>query len=352
MSTVVITGLDSRTNVDTVENFCQTYGRILNCYIKSNQCIVTFADKHNAEEFIHASPHRINSTNFVNATWKTTFNRNSSYNQHSTVKTTTTTTTNSNSNNRLTIRGTSEQLEEKNLIRYFSHYGHVRMCLANSLQGFATITFDDRISYERALKESRHFLNGRSLIVEPYTSNDDIQTNKRIKLSDPSELTSSLLITKLEHEKEQLTNTQIHLENQYQEHIKLYEYEKFQWNEYIKKRENEFNQQIGHYQYLLQQSLDEIIKKDKQIEQLKKENKDIDDLLRQSVHDNEQQLIHIRKREEIHNQTKRKYEELYKAYIKLKDNCATQRNIEKDPIASTISIANKPKSTKDDVRKK
>ncbi|CAF1546790.1 unnamed protein product, partial [Rotaria sp. Silwood1] len=181
--------------------------------------------------------------------------------------------------------------------------------------------------------------------------NDDIQTNKRIKLSDPNELTSSLLITKLEHEKEQLTNTKIHLENQYQEHMKLYEYEKFQWNEYIKKRENEFNQQIGHYQYLLQQSLDEIIKKDKQIEQLKKENKDIDDLLRQSVHDNEQQLIHIRKREEIHNQTKRKYEELYKAYIKLKDNCATQRNIEKDPIASTISIANKPKSTKDDVRK-
>ena len=44
------------------------------------------------------------------------------------------------------------------------------------------------------------------------------------------------------------------------------------------------------------------------------------DLLRQSVHDNEQQQIHLRKREEIHNQTKRKYEELYKAYMKLKDN--------------------------------
>jgi len=44
------------------------------------------------------------------------------------------------------------------------------------------------------------------------------------------------------------------------------------------------------------------------------------DLLRQNVHDNEQQQIHLRKREDIHNQTKRKYEELYKAYMKLKDN--------------------------------
>lgn len=44
------------------------------------------------------------------------------------------------------------------------------------------------------------------------------------------------------------------------------------------------------------------------------------DLLRQSVHDNEQQQIHLRKREDVHNQTKRKYEELYKAYMKLKDN--------------------------------
>ncbi|CAF4440580.1 unnamed protein product [Rotaria sp. Silwood2] len=92
MSTVAITGLDSRTSVDIVENFCQSYGRILNCYIKSNQCTVTFADKNNAEEFIRESPHRIDSNSFVNATWKTTFNRNSSHNQR---LTTTTTTTNS-----------------------------------------------------------------------------------------------------------------------------------------------------------------------------------------------------------------------------------------------------------------
>ncbi|CAF3249698.1 unnamed protein product, partial [Rotaria sp. Silwood2] len=256
MSTVVITGLDSRTSVDIVENFCQSYGRILNCYIKSNQCTVTFADKNNAEEFIRESPHRIDSNSFVNATWKTTFNRNSSHNQR--LTTTTTTTTNSNSNCRLTIRGTCEQLEEKNLIRYFSHYGRVRMCLSNPSQGLATITFDDRISYERALKESRHFLNGRSLIVETYTSIDELQSNKRMKLSDPSESTSSLLISQLEHEKEQSLNERIHLENQYQERIKLYEYEKLQWNEYITKQQNEFNQQIGHYQYLLKQSLDEI----------------------------------------------------------------------------------------------
>ncbi|CAF0885968.1 unnamed protein product [Rotaria sordida] len=332
MSTVVITDLDSRTNSDTVENFCQTYGRILNCYIKSNQCIVTFADKHNAEEFIRASPHRIDLYGFVNATWKTTINRTSSHNQRL--------TTNSNSNNcRLTIRGTCEQLEEKNLIRYFSHYGHVRMCLSNPLQGFATITFDDHISYERALKESRHFLNGRSLIVEPYTSIDEFESNKQ-------------------HEKDRLINERIHIENQFQERIKLYDYEKLQWNEYIARQQNQFNQQIGHYQYLLKQSLDEITTKDKQTEQLKKENKDIDDLLRQSVHDNEQQQIHLKKREEIHNQTKRKYEELYKAYIKLKDNCATQRNVEKDSIsitkstASTNSIVNKPKSTIDNVKKK
>lgn len=44
------------------------------------------------------------------------------------------------------------------------------------------------------------------------------------------------------------------------------------------------------------------------------------DLLRQSLHDNEQQQIHIKKREDVHNQTKRKYEDLYKAYMKLKDS--------------------------------
>ena len=45
----------------------------------------------------------------------------------------------------------------------------------------------------------------------------------------------------------------------------------------------------------------------------------LSELLRQSVHDNEQQQIHLRKREDVHNQTKRKYEDLYKAYMKLKE---------------------------------
>jgi len=269
MSIVVIDGLDNRTTCDIVENYCQSYGRILNCYIKSNQCIVTFADKHNAEEFIRASPHRIDATSFATASWKSTLNRNFSPYQRS--------TTNPNDNCRLIIRGTFEQLEEKTLLRYFSHYGHVRMCIANPSQGFATITFDDRISCERILKEARHFLNGRSLIIEPYTPTiDEIESTKRMKFSDPNESTLSVLTSRFEHEKDQLLNDQLRLQNQFQERIQLYEYEKQQWNEYIIKQQNEFNQQIGHYQYLLKQSLDEITNKDKQIEQFKQENKDIE----------------------------------------------------------------------------
>ncbi len=272
MSTVVIDGLDNRTTSDTVKIFCQNFGRVLNCYIKSNQCIVTFADKHHAEEFIRASPHRIDANGFVNATWKTTLNRNFPSYQRPPPPT----TANLNDICRLTIRGTSEQLEEKSLIRYFSHYGPVRMCLANPLQGSATITFDDRLSYERALKEPRHFLNGRSLIVEPYVPEDETESTKRMKFSDPNQSTLSVLTSRFEHEKEQLLNEQIRLQNQFQERIQLYEYEKQQWNEYMLKQQNDFHQQIGHYQYLLKQSLDEITNKDKQIEQLKQENKDIE----------------------------------------------------------------------------
>ena len=264
MSTVVIDGLDNRITSDIVQNFCQTYGRVLHCYIKSNQCIVTFADKSNAEEFIRNSPHRIDANNLVNATWKTTLNRtNPTFQQI-------------NDNCRLIVRGTFEQLEEKHLVSYFSRYGHVRMCLPNLQQGFTTITFDDRLSCERALKESRHFLNGRSLIVEVYRSTDEFQSNKRMKISDPNESTLSILTSRFEYEKEQILNEQIRLQNQYQERLQLHEYEKQQWNEYISKQQNEFNHQITHYQYLLQQSLEEITNKDKQIEQLKQENKDIE----------------------------------------------------------------------------
>jgi RNA recognition motif-containing protein len=268
MSTVVIDGLDNRTNSEIVQNFCQNYGRVLNCYMKSNQCIVTFADQRHAEEFLRASPHRIDSNGLVNVTWKITLDRNSSHYQRPTV--------NSHDNCRLTIRGTFEQLEEKNLIRYFSRYGHVRMCLANISQGFATITFDDRISCEHALKEARHFLNGRSLIVEPYSTIDEPPSNKRIKLSDPNQSTLSILTSQFAYEKEQLINEQTRLQTQIQERIQIYDYEKQQWNEYMTKQQQDFHQQIGHYQYLLKQSLDEITNKDKQIEQLKQENKDIE----------------------------------------------------------------------------
>jgi hypothetical protein len=272
MSIIVIDGLDIRTTSDAVKNFCQNFGRVINCYIKSNQCLVTFADKHDAEEFVRASPHRIDSNGLVNATWKTTLNRNISSYQ----RPTTTTTTNLNDNCRLTIRGTFEQLEEKTLIQYFARFGHVRMCLANPSQGIATITFDDRISYERALNESRHFLNGRSLIVEPYVPEEESESNKRMKTSHPNQSTLSVLTSRFEHEKDQLINEQIRLQNQFQERLLLHEYEKQQWNEYLIKQQTEFHQQIGHYQYLLKQSLDEITNKDKQIEQLKQENKDIE----------------------------------------------------------------------------
>ncbi|UJR15247.1 hypothetical protein I4U23_002202 [Adineta vaga] len=352
MSSVVLDGLDNRTSSDTVKNFCQNFGRILNCYIKSNQCIVTFAEQHHAEEFVRTSPHRIDSYGLINATWKTNLNRTNSHFSRSTSNTT--------DNCRLTIRGTAEQLEEKSLLKYFSQYGHIRMCLPNSSQGYATITFDDRTSCDRILKESRHFLNGRSLIVESFTSakstSDELESSKRMKYSDPNESTLSVLTNQFEHEKEQLISEQVRLQNQYEQCMQLYEYEKTQLNDYLTKQRTEFTQQIVHYQYLLKQSLDEITTKDRQIEQLKQENKDIDDLLRQTVHDNEQQQIHSKKREETHNQMKRKYEDLYKSYMKLKDNCMTQRDkdsiVINNPVISSTSILNKPKSTIDDVRKK
>src|SRR4051812_16966750 len=106
MSIVVIEGLDIRTTSDTVKNFCQNFGRVQNCYMQSDQCMVTFIDKHDAEEFIRASPHRIDSNGLVNATWKTTINRNFPSYQPSTIR-------NLNDNCRLTVRGTIEQLEEK-----------------------------------------------------------------------------------------------------------------------------------------------------------------------------------------------------------------------------------------------
>ena len=265
MSIIVIDGLDNRTSNDTVKNYCQNYGRVINCYMKSNQCLVTFGDKHHAEEFIRASPHRIDSNGQVNAIWKTSLDRNFSSQQRPI-----------NDTNRLTIRGTFEQMEQKTLVRYFSQYGHIRMCLVNSSQGTANITFDDRMSADRALKESRHFLNGRSLIVEAFTPEDEPESNKRMKYSDPNQSTLSTLTFQFEHEKTQLLDEQKRLQSQFQERVQLHEYEKQQWNAYLITKQNEHLQQITNYQALLKQSLDEITRKDKQIEQLKQENKDIE----------------------------------------------------------------------------
>lgn len=312
MSIIVIDGLNNQTTGDTVKNYCQKFGRVLNCYMKSSQCFVTFADKENAEDFLRSSPHRIDSNGLVTANWKTTMLLNFSSEKRP-LKTP------SNEHCRLTVRGTIDQLEEKNLLRYFSRFGHVRMCNSTPSQGFATITFDDRISYARALNESKHFLNGRSLIVEQY----DVESTKRMKTIQTNEPT------------------------QYEQCVQMHEYEKQQWNEHFIRQQAQYQQQVAQCQQIIQQSLNELLLKDKQIEQLKQENKDLDDLLRQSVHDNEQQQIQLRKREDVHNQTKRKYEELYRSYMKLKDNLCSN-SIDKEP----NFLFNKPKSTIENVKKK
>lgn len=269
MSIIVIDGLDIRTNSDTIKNYCQNFGRVINCYTKSNQCFITFAEKNHAEEFIHASPHRIDCNGPVHATWKATLERTTSFQTRSSL-------TNGNDPCRLTIRGTSEQLEEKNLIRYFSRYGQIRMCLSSPNQDFASIVFDDRTSAERALKESRHFLNGRSLIVQLSTSDESFESNKRMKLSDSNQTTISTLTSQFQSEKEQFLLEKKHLQTQLQQHLQLQAFEKQQWNEYFNKQQMDYLQQINQYQILLNQTREEILHKDKQIEQLKQENKDIE----------------------------------------------------------------------------
>lgn len=267
MSIIVLNGLDIRTNSDIVQTYCQNFGRVINCYTKSNQCFITFAEKNHAEDFIRASPHRIDGNGCVHASWKNTLERSTSFQTRSSSH-------NTSDPCRLTIRGTSEQLEEKNLLQYFSRYGPIRMCLTNPNQDFAMVIFDDRTGAERALKESRHFLNGRSLIVQPsLTSDEPLVSNKRIKLSDSS---SSTITSQIQSEKEQLLIEHNHLRNQFEQHLQLRAFEKHQWNEFLGKQQMDYLQQINQYQILLNQTRDEIVHKDKQIEQLKQENKDIE----------------------------------------------------------------------------
>lgn len=236
MSILVIDGLDQQTTGDHVKNYCQKFGHILNCYMKSSQCFVTFADKDKAEEFFRSSPHRIDSNGLATVNWKTTMPLTFSAEKRPLKS--------SNEHCRLTVRGTSEQLEEKNLLRYFSRFGQIRMCISNPNQAFATITFDDRIGYARALNESKHFLNGRSLIVEEYDSESTTKRVKTIQHNEPNVL--------------------------------MHEYEKQQWNEYFLRQQTQYQTQLNNFQQLLQQSLNEILLRDKQIEQLKQENKDLE----------------------------------------------------------------------------
>ena len=250
MATVVLDGLDHRTSNDIVENFCQGFGRILNCYIKLNQCTVTFADRSQADDFVRSSPHRIDAYSCVPAKWKTVLSQSSS---SSSIAQPT-------DSCRLIVRGTKNQLEEKALVEYFSQFGHVRMCLVSSTEDFSTVTFDDARVCERVLQQSRHFLQGRSLIVEPYSS-----ANKRRKCSEATGVMSS-------SEKNQL----LHDQQQLQERIQLQEFEKQQLQAYIVKQQTDYQQQILHYQILLKQSVDEMLNKDRQIGQLTQENKDIE----------------------------------------------------------------------------
>ena len=254
MATVVLDGLDSRTSNDIVQNFCQGFGRILNCYIKLNQCTVTFADHRQAEDFVRSSPHRLDAYSCVHAKWKMVLNPSSS-----------SSISNSTDSFRLIIRGTKTQLEEKALVAYFSQFGNVRMCQASSTDDFATITFDDARTCQRVLQQSRHFLQGRSLIVEPYTVD-----NKRRKCSETTADTTS------SSEKNQLLHDQQQLQVQLQERTQLHEYEKQQWQIFNLKQQNDYQQQIVHYQILLKQSVDEMLNKDRQIAQLTQENKDIE----------------------------------------------------------------------------
>lgn len=223
MTTIILDGLDARTSREQVESYCQSYGRILNCYIKSSQCTVTFANVDQAEEFLRSSPHRLDAFSFVPARSKSSIQPTKSH---------------SIDQSRLIVEGNDEQLKEKSLVEYFSQYGSVRMCQIFADDQYAIITFDRSQTCEAILKQSRHFLHGRSLKIELDSSN-----RKRMKRSaspvkeDP---------------------TKIHLQEQ------------------LIKQQYEHQLQIVYYQNLLKQMADEVVKREQQIEQLKKENQDIE----------------------------------------------------------------------------
>lgn len=230
MATIIIDELDSRTTDETVKTYCQMFGRILHCYKTSNQCVVTFADEKQANDFLRSSPHRIDSFSFVKGKLKTMKTSNS--------------TVNIGDQTRLVVRGNSEQLTEKNLVEYFSSYGAVRMCLVVTNENYAVVTFDQSESCQRVFAQSRHFLQGRSLTVESYST-----TNKR---------------RKLDEDEKSISNEENRLEQQ----TKAFDLERQQWQIYL-------NQQLVTYQALIQQALDQNLVKDQEIQRLKNENQTV-----------------------------------------------------------------------------
>ena len=245
MTTIILDGLDPRTNREQVESYCQSFGRLLNCYIKSSQCTVTFANPSQAEQFLQSSPHRLDSYSYATARSKTSIQP-----QSSTIS-----KSSSIDQSRLIVSGTGEQLNEKSLIDYFSRYGSVRMCQIFSKDSYAIITFDQNESCERVLKQSRHFLHGRSLTIEIYSSN-----RKRRRSSSPPP--------------PPVMDNPVH--NQMQAQLQWHDYEKKQWQEQMIKQQFEQQQQMIYYQNLMKQLADEIVKKEQHIEQLKNENRDIE----------------------------------------------------------------------------
>ena len=80
----------------------------------------------------------------------------------------------------------------------------------------------------------------------------------------------------LTEENNQLRIEQQRLQAQLNECTQLHAFEKLQWSANLLTLQNEHNRNIAHYQTLLKQNFDELMKKDQQVQLLKQENKDIE----------------------------------------------------------------------------
>ena len=233
MSNVILDGLDPRTTREQVESYCQSYGRILNCYVRSPQCTVTFANREQADEFVRSSPHRLDGSSQVTARWKTSLQPS---------------TSSSLDQCRLRIDASKDQLNEKSLFDYFSRFGPVRMCQIFAQDECAIITFDRKQSCDDVLKQSRHVLHGRSIRVDIAS-----ETNrKRPRATSPVKVKEDPSV------------------------LQWYEQEKQQWQEQMLKLQHDHQQKIGHYQNLLREMGNEVVKKENDVEKLRKENRDIE----------------------------------------------------------------------------